>query len=134
MTTYLENPVPAYAEQGWLVPRVYFETVVVKVDLTAPVVSNVVPAPPGPIAVQGTVSLDVTDESGSLRLVRLDAEFSDGAYEVVYDGTRFSLGYASSSISVIAKGFHFDLRRRLGWYGAPKITPTAVDTSGNENV
>lgn len=101
-------------------------------DTTPPVVGNFVPTPGTPLARQDSISFDVTDAS-PIKVLIVGARFADGTYEIIHDGVDFAPRYAGFSSRVaISGGFHFDVRRRLGWLSGPTIIVWPVDDAGNE--
>jgi hypothetical protein len=104
------------------------------IDAAPPVVGNFDPAPGTAIARTGSVTFDVTDDSGDFRRIFVVAYFpATGVAEVVHDGDGFRGFYAAkSSRTMIAGGFRYTLLRSGGWPGAPTIQTFAIDHAGNE--
>lgn len=86
------------------------------------------------------IVVEVTDNLGDIRRIFLQVHFLEtGDVECVHDGDEFSPRYVSlSTIEVIANGFRYTLKRKLGW---PQIVGRqslmrwkthAIDTAGNE--
>lgn len=106
-------------------------------DSTAPVVSGFLPLT-GPLLPADPVFFNVFDNVG-FRAIVVMAQFSDGGYEVVHDGTAFTPGYALSTVTVASGNYAYRVARRAGW---PLSTPenpitmtihvVAIDTSGNQ--
>lgn len=103
-------------------------------DVTAPIVSNAVPAPGSTIDAGSTLQFDVTDNGGAFRRIIISALFEQtGIEEVVYDGDGFrGLYLGPSSTQIISGGLRFALVRKQGWPYSPTIKVFAIDTSGNE--
>lgn len=134
----VSNPVYALDETVGFVTRYYgvwtmYGTIVPPVY--APVVSNITPTPGGNLHVNESIELDVTDDSGLFRLIRLDATLLGIAMpEAIWDGTAFTSLYSTSTSAPITNGYHFVITRTGGWPSIPTITPTAIDQLGTENV
>lgn len=102
------------------------------VDPTAPVVSNLVPAPGTSIYPGTALQLDVTDNQGLFRRIILTAQFPNGANEVVFDGATFAANYGTSTVTNITNGKRFFVRRAGGWPASPTLSAFAIDQAGNE--
>lgn len=101
-------------------------------ETTPPVVTNFTPAN-GSLRRDEAIGFDVTDDTG-LRRVQVVAEFPDGAWEVIHDGTQFAPLYeVGGARTGITDGYHYACSRQGGWRGRSlKIRVYPVDTSGNE--
>jgi hypothetical protein len=104
----------------------------VPADASAPEVS-VSPAP-GNLLPNQSITVEVTDDSGSLALVLLVAQFAfSQAPEVVHDGSGFTAPYAGHSMrEAITSGWRYTLLRNSGWPGTFTLTPYALDAAGNQ--
>ena len=104
-------------------------------DAVRPTISNVTPAP-GSISYTQSISLDVTDDSGSLAKVLLVIQFThQDAPELVHDGDVFTAPYqVGSTRTPITNGYRYTLIRNSGWPASFTLTPFALDASGNENL
>ena len=101
-----------------------------------PYIDNVDPPDGTEIERTDFIEFDVLDVDTEIRTVVILAYWSDNSPdEVVYDGDDFGTGYDTfSQITVIANGYHFRIRRSLGWPSASvTFKPIAVDVTGSEN-
>lgn len=99
---------------------------------TTPTIGNFTPNPAAQIAATTAIGFDVTDPHGFRKIV-VYAIAADGGEEVVWDGTAFSINYATASTrTVITNGFRFSVLRNGGWVVAPRVTVIAVNTDGFE--
>lgn len=102
------------------------------VDITAPTITNLDPAPGVGVRARTVISFDIADET-SLALVVLIASFSDGTVEVIHDGTNFRGAYlgAANTRTAISGGYHFTVLRDGGWTRSPTIEYLPIDHGGN---
>lgn len=83
------------------------------------------------IARSQRVSFDVTDPDG-FAVIMISVGFPDALdFETVFDGDDFTFRYDTSTQTVIADGFTFDIARNDGWHAPPIILIVAVDAFGN---
>lgn len=103
-------------------------------ETTPPVVSNVSPAPPGPITRLSSISFDVTDETllPPLAEVVVQAVYGAGPSEVVHDGTSFVAPYTGTR-TPITGGYSYTVScTGEGWkHASTSLRILAVDGSGN---
>jgi hypothetical protein len=83
-------------------------------------VTNISPAPGAPIALGGTLSLDVTWSPAPATAHNVLISY-DGATEVAFDGTGFVVPYASSARVAIPGGWRYTLRRSGSWPKTPAV-------------
>lgn len=103
-------------------------------SVVAPVVSNFAPARPGPIQPTETIGFDVTVSDGTaLANVSIAVLFQALSEEAVFDGFAFSTYYKGSSVTVIANGLRFVLKRQGGWPAQPFAKVRAVTVTGMVN-
>lgn len=101
-----------------------------------PVVTNFVPADTEDIVPTTPLTFDVlyTAPIGTMTITVLYP--ATGASETVFNHLGFSANYQPNGLflgserSAITGGFHFILRRRSGWFSAPRIIVEGADTSG----
>lgn len=99
----------------------------------APTVDNFDPADESSIAKTASVSFEVHDETGLLRVV-VYATHSTGLVELVHDGSAFQAPYDDASTrSAISDGYGFELARTGGWPAAGLVL-TVIATDGQANV
>lgn len=93
-------------------------------DPTPPTVT-ISPASGSVLAPSDVVEVNATHAAG-LTFVVLLAEFADGRYEVIHDGTSFAAAYALSTRSAITDGYQYLVRRTRGWDGAVDVKAHAI--------
>lgn len=99
---------------------------------SAPIVSNVTPAPGTPITAAAVIGVDVTDDA-SLRRVLVTVAFpSLGRTELAHDGDGFTQQYGLSRRDNITGGYRYALQRQGGWPASPRLLVYAVDADGEE--
>ncbi len=76
------------------------------------------------------IRVRVTDDF--LKRNQLTAEYTGGAWEVIFMQGRFAALYSQSTRQSIPGGFDYFVRRTGGWPSAPTIHADPYDTSGNE--
>ncbi len=106
------------------------------VDSSAPAVVVVSPAPGTPIYRMTEVVVNVTDNSGTFRVIEFQVQLGGdvaGDRFVIHDGLVFLPAFRTSYRIPIANGFQYTLRRIGGWPSPPKFYARAIDQSGNEN-
>ena len=98
---------------------------------TVPTVSFVSPSPGAAIETNDPIVVDVVDEDTADLSVFLFAALSNGAQEVVWDGSAFALYYSGSTRAAIANGYRYTIRRNAGWPNGPvSIKANAIDDTG----
>jgi hypothetical protein len=100
-------------------------------DVIDPEIGNF--SPPNGTALESNdpIFFDVTDNSGLFRRVVV-LVLQGGRWEAAFDGDELLEPYLSSSVTNIAGGFRFELRRDQEWDGAVTVRVIAIDQSGNE--
>lgn len=87
----------------------------------APTVVQVSPTLGDPIARFDEVVIDVTGGSMTVPGNPIGAFYARGTYDVIFDGTAFTLNYAICRREVIGGGHRYFLRRVGGWREAPSF-------------
>lgn len=121
--------------EGYIPPHVNYDAELADLfvrDSSAPVISNVIPTPGSTIPKYGPWQFDVTDDLG-LAGVIVKVRFAGRPTETVFDVDAFEGFYSASSVSVIANGFRFVIRRTGGWPAPPTFFARAIDMQGNQN-
>lgn len=104
-------------------------------DVSPPVVADFVPAINSAIQPSATLAFSVTDDSGMVSSVTVEAAFPSGVLEQVFDGATFVGSYAAGSQrSSIADGYGFTIARDGGWPEAPTLRIAAADPTGNDTL
>jgi len=101
-----------------------------------PAISNVDPADMSTIGRTDFIEFDVTDVDSEIQTVMVTARWStNDPWEVIFDGDEFSPAYSLFSVrTVITNGYHFKVKRTLGWKSASlTFKVVAVDVTGVEN-
>ena len=112
--------------------------------MSSPVISNMVPTPGQMastlLAARNTVlEFDVTDADDDMLLVLVSCRSKDssgvptGPTYVVFKASDFIYPFDSetSSVAVIANGFHFEILPRGGWLQDLDLWVYALDDNGN---
>lgn len=101
--------------------------------MPGPVVQNWSPDPSVQIETDTPVAFQVVDVTTALRVVAVMVKPGNGSpWECAYDGAGFGPNYSTlSTVSGIANGLQFRLRRDQGWQSVPTFKVIAVDTAGN---
>lgn len=103
-------------------------------DSTAPVISNITPAPGSNISPNQIVQFDVTDNIAFRRIV-ITALYPNGLHEVIHNGDAFTANYAvGSGRTNLVGGYRYTVIRNGGWTigNNPTLLAYAIDTAGNE--
>ncbi len=114
-------------------------------DTSKPVVTLVSPAADDPFDKDVPIVFDVTDDSGVFEHIEVRMNFDNGSCETAYgtginkpgdnDSNYKPFYRAVSTVTPIAGGFRFSVRRLLGGYpSSPTLEVDAIDTSGNRAV
>lgn len=107
-----------------------FDTQVVAVDTTPPVVALIEPADGGELDRFAAVVLEVTDETALGRVFVVARYPTLGVEEVVHQGDRFAALYTgASSRASIAGGYRYSVRRNGGWPAPPVLTVYAPNAA-----
>lgn len=77
-----------------------------------------------------SVDLDITDDV-SVSHSTITAEFTDGTYEVVFDGSSYADGYSSSSTTPISGGTTYTVARDGGWLAGLTLRARVLDSDDN---
>ncbi len=102
-------------------------------DEMAPIITNITPAPGQPLALDGAIMFDVSDET-ALSCVVVLASYDDdlNQVDVVYDGDGFRGRYRSSTVEVLETGeLRFTVRRSGNFPDIPRLEWVIRDASGN---
>lgn len=101
-------------------------------EAVPPVVTIVSPTPGSNITPDTEFVVEVTDNSGEFTIVILDVTYPDGNSEAIYDGVDFKPFYRRrSSVTPVANGYRFAVRRLGGWPASPTFRVDPRDPSGN---
>lgn len=108
------------------------ETLGELLDVTAPEITNISPAP-GALGIHQPISFGLTDDSGLIALREFWIRFGAGnIYEQVHDGTQFLGRYTRSSITAITSGYALSIVRDGGWIpGTVALRAVVLDAGGN---
>lgn len=116
---------------GVLLTPSYVPPIFAQPTPNGPVVQGVVPTVGTTLVPEDRVSFQVVDDDTDLALVFITADFDDGGRscnEVVYNGTHFGARYSNvSTVTNIANGKEFALRRVGGWPAAVTVRVLAYD-------
>lgn len=77
-----------------------------------------------------SVDLDITDDVSVVHSV-ITAEFTDGTYEIVFDGTAYADGYSGSSTTPISGGTTYTVARDGGWLAGLTLRARVLDSDDN---
>jgi|SRR5277367_3962494 len=100
-----------------------------------PTISNITPTPGTPISQTQVINFEVTSPVSRTftSIIVLAAYPSNGIYEVLHDGVRFSNNYTGTR-TVISGGYSYNNVLRIGgWPSTLNLTINAVDSVGQEN-
>lgn len=126
-------PIVARSATGALADSGFFGGGEETMDLVPPVVDGFAPTSGSRLGQGQAVAFNVT-EAGGIRALWVTVEFpAIGAWEVVWNGSRWASGYSTSSRSSIVDGHRYTVRRNGGWPSDPVFRIQAVDTAGNED-
>lgn len=99
-------------------------------DTTAPTLTLVSPTEGGALAPDGSIVVDVDDETG-LAYVELSVQYPGAATEVMVRNDDFRFPYTGTRAST-ATGYRYTINRSGGWpEGTPRFDGIAVDGGGN---
>jgi phage baseplate assembly protein W len=97
-----------------------------------PVVDDVLPNVDSAVSENTILQFSVTDADNNLVRIAVNAIYSSGDQEVVYDGSAFAARYlANSTLSAITNGYRFRVLRAGKWPEAPMLRVLAIDAGVN---